>query len=479
MNPRIGAVFLILFILPFLAVGIALGVLMVEAFLEGDIGKGFLLLAFSGAFGSVGVGLLVALLRGRGGQRDFEHRKTLFPGEPWRWKKEWESNEIQSSAKSGLLLTWVFTFLWNSIAFPLIFLLRDEIIEKGNLGALAGLMFPLVGTGVLVYALKLSWSYLSYGSPVFVMNEVPGVIGGELSGRIEVRSPLQPTGGFTVRLSCIKRTESGSGDSRSTHDDVCWQEEQTGILPGVSISGSGSSIPLRFLVPFDCEQSSVEAGGVFWRLEVVGAVPGVDFTGTFVVPLFKTVKSLPSQTEEELRSTALKSWHGFIPPTEAGIRVQRTTTGGTEFVIAAGRNAGIAAIFGVVTIVWTGILALVLYAGAPLLFSIVFGIFDLIFLFGVVQFMFTETRIVVETGHVAIRRYVFGLMFGKRIPCADIEHVHLEIGAQAGTSTFQSIALIRKGGAAVNAGGLIRIKRHAEWLADTLEKAIAAEKPRP
>jgi hypothetical protein len=480
MKSNVGIILAVLFILPFIGVGILAGVWMIKAFLAGDISQGFFLLAFSVAFGGSGVGLIVALVAGKRRHGDLEHRKAEAPAEPWRWRKEWEGGRIQSGGKQGLTLLWFFTTIWNAVAFPLIFLLRDEIFGKGNTAALVGLLFPLTGIGLVVYALRLTWSHLLYGNPVFVMNHLPGIVGGELSGNVEIGSTVRPPAGFTSRLTCTRRTESGSGSGGSTCEEICWQDEQKGIHAGISAVSGGTTVQVRFRIPYECEPSSVDNGGISWKLTVVGAIPGVDFSSTFEVPVFKTVQSLPSQTEEELRKDMLGSEHaGPVPPADSGLSVQRTGSGGSEFVVAAGRNPAAAAGLGIFAAIWTGILVLVAVGGGPIFISVILGVFDLLFLAGVVQFMFTESRIVVEEGHVSVRWYVFGLMFGKRVPCAEIEHVHLNVGAQAGTTVYHSVALVKKSGSSLTAGGLIRDKRQADWLAEALTQAIAAQQPRP
>lgn len=480
MKTNVGMILAVLFLLPFVVVGIVTGGLMIKAFLAGDISQGFFLMAFSVAFGGVGIGLLVALVVGKRGQQELEMRKAAYPSEPWRWKKEWEGGRIQNRGTQRLILTWFFTTIWNAIAFPLIPLLQDEIFGKGNTAALVGLLFPLIGIGLAIYALSVTWSHLLYGNPVLVMNHLPGIIGGELSGRVEIRSTVRPSGGFASRLTCTRRTESGTGSDRSISEEICWQEEQKGINPGISAVAGGTSVPVEFLIPYECEPSSVEKGGISWNLTVGGAIPGLDFTSTFEVPVFRTPQSAPSQTEEKLRKDMVRSHQSdWSPSADSGISVQRTSAGGSEFVMAAGRNPAAAAGLGIFAAIWTGILVLVTLGGAPILVSIVLGIFDLIFLAVVVQFMFTESRIVVEEGHVSVRWYVFGLMFGKRVPCAEIEHVRLKVGAQAGNTIFHSIALVKKGGSSLTAGGLIRNKRQADWFAEALNQAIIAEQAHP
>ncbi|MEO5692587.1 MAG: hypothetical protein ABIQ72_05645, partial [Usitatibacter sp.] len=58
---------------------------------------------------------------------------------------------------SGLLTTWFFTIMWNSIAMPIAFLAVPNIIAEGEWVGLLVLLFPLIGVLLLWGALYGTW----------------------------------------------------------------------------------------------------------------------------------------------------------------------------------------------------------------------------------------------------------------------------------------------------------------------------------
>ena len=102
-------------------------------------------------FGGVGLGLLIAAWRA-----PKEKDKTLpeFQRSPWLLNEKWQTATIRSDSKMAMWGAWAFAAFWNLISAPLPFLLYEEVLEKENYLALIGLLFPLVGIGLLVWAIR-------------------------------------------------------------------------------------------------------------------------------------------------------------------------------------------------------------------------------------------------------------------------------------------------------------------------------------
>ena len=184
---------------------------------------------------------------------------------------------------------------WNLISSPLWFVIPGEMLQKGNRLALFGLLFPLVGLGLAAWALYTVLQRRKYGQSVLQMAAVPGVLGGELAGVVRTAAHIQPEAGFHVSLSCIQQTTSGSGDNRSTHAEILWQDEQVIVRQLGQSDADPSAIPVLFAIPYNCRPTddANSDNQTIWRLKVAAAVPGIDYAAAFDVPVFKTPQSDP------------------------------------------------------------------------------------------------------------------------------------------------------------------------------------------
>src|SRR5512143_159281 len=173
----------------------------------------WLLMLFGLVFCAIGFGLIYGTVSGgrileRQGRLKAEH-----PAEPWLWREDWARGRIQSNTRSGMIGGWIFAALWNAVSAPILFVLPEPAAKKPI--AYIGFVFPLVGVVLLVRAIRMTLAYAEFGKTWFEMSPVPGVIGGELKGTIQARFPHSPEHGIQLRLTCLIRTVSGSGNSRT------------------------------------------------------------------------------------------------------------------------------------------------------------------------------------------------------------------------------------------------------------------------
>ena len=176
-------------------------------------------------FGGVGFGLLIG---GSIGFKILKREQKLQdqnPDEPWKWKEQWASGTIKSSTRAQLIFSCGFAVLWNLISAPVIFFVPDEI-RSGNHAAWIALLFPLVGAGLLIWAVRCIIRWSKYGESVFQMASVPGVTGGQLGGVIRTKVNLRPEDGFHLSLRCVRRVTSGSGKKRSTTEHIEWEDSR-------------------------------------------------------------------------------------------------------------------------------------------------------------------------------------------------------------------------------------------------------------
>ena len=224
------------------------------------------------------------------------------------------------------------------------------------------------------------------------------MIGGHLKG-IKTPSALLPQEGPSLKLTCINRRVSGSGKNRSVNEKILWRERQVIPKDGIEARVQGSSIPFTFEIPYDAKETDRNNmnNAILWYVDAAASVPGVDYGAQFEVPLFRTSESdpdfapareaeVPEQMAEDLTHTGS---HG-------GITVRPGQRGGTEFYFAPARNVSVAVVLTVFTLIWSAIIWFMMTQGAPIFFSIIFGLFDLLLLYAVLQLWFGVSKVLIE-----------------------------------------------------------------------------------
>jgi hypothetical protein len=144
-------------------------------------------------------------------------------------------------------------------------------------------------------------------------------------------------------------------------------------------------------------------------------------------------------------------------------------------VFPAARNLGAAVSLTLFLVLWLGGLGLQIYFGAPLIFPIVTALFAVLFLIAVLDLWLQVSRVTVNAGHVS---WATGYVVPGRehtISAGEIADVTAVIGMQAGSRVYYDIVLARKAGKKAKVGHSVRDKREAEWLAETIKKAMGQE----
>jgi hypothetical protein len=187
--------------------------------------------------------------------------------------------------------SWGFATFWNLISAPLPFLIYTEVTEKNNLPALLGLVFPLVGIGLITWAVKSTLEWNRFGPAPVTLDPFPGSIGGHVGGTIDVNLPYDATTKFSLTLTNLRSYVSGSGKNRSRKESAEWQDTQ---VAHTSAGVKGSRLSFRFTVPEGLEESAAdqsEDSYYLWRLNVKADLPGVDIDRDYEIPVYATGES--------------------------------------------------------------------------------------------------------------------------------------------------------------------------------------------
>ena len=238
-----------------------------------------------------------------GESRDADHdwcAGVTETAEPWRRRSDWCARRIRDGARSQALLLVVVTLFWNGITGAIGY---GIVTSSGLAGPqLLFLLFPLIGLGLLWAAVVGVLRWQRYGTTTFELATLPAPPGRALAGRVHLTTLIDPPGGFGIALRSVRITVTGSGKNRSTQETILW--EATRILPGALQEAGGISIPVAFPIPADAQETDERdsSNRVIWRLVVTAEVPGVDYSATFEVPVFRTAESATPLTADEVRA---------------------------------------------------------------------------------------------------------------------------------------------------------------------------------
>ena len=285
----------VLFLLPFAAVGGVMGVMCGRRVMEGNWKEAGLFFVFAFIFGAVGFGGLAATLLGWRKQKALAAIKAANPDSPWLWREDWAAGMVESTNRGRLATMWVFAVFWNLISWTITIAFAMQGVWKQQRAAYFVWLFPLLGAAFLGYAIYLTVQWRKFGKSTFKMISVPGVIGGKLAGAIETSVKVKPADGFEVRLMCINEVSTGYGRNRRTTQDTVFEINKSHVHDLLETSSGRCGIPVLFDIPQDAQESNsgTTRNFYFWRLEAMARVPGVDYVAQFEVPVFKIAPAVP------------------------------------------------------------------------------------------------------------------------------------------------------------------------------------------
>jgi hypothetical protein len=234
----------------------------------------------------------------------------------------------------------------------------------------------------------------------------------------------------------------------------------------------GTTIPVSFDIPADARQtdSSDPHNAIVWLLQAEADVPGVDYKDVFEIPVFRT-KDTPSTSEAQV----FHQYRPAVQPPVAPTILVTPTREGTRFYFPAARNKAFAAGTTMFLALWTGVLVLIVRLNAPIIFPLVFGLFEALLVYIVLQLWFGTSTATVNRDRVRYRSGLFNAGQFREINSSQIAAVDAVIRSQQGGATgtpYYDIQLIQADGKKITVGQTVRDKDEAEWLVLQMSNAL-------
>src|SRR6266478_3420212 len=486
-QPSKGAsIFLTLFGLPFLGGGLAFIYARLLSRGNFDTFDIFASIMFGSVFVFIGGGLIYVAFRGYGLLKQQAAREESNPLSPWLWRLDWASRRAESQNKKSEITSWVFAILCNLITLPFLFRMVPNFAHYGDPRVFLLLGFNLFGVVLIVKALRATIRHRRFGDAYFEFDVLPFSPGERVDGRIHLKFDTRAEHGIDLRLSCVRKLVSGSGDNRSTNQIVLWQAEHNVPAGAVEPGPLGRAIPVDFSPPADSLVTDHDhpSDQVLWLLHAQADVPGVDYSDDFEIPVFRGAASSAPASDFAIRITTGADGFGFPTAQPSGADssdvaqpahtkvVVSMGSGGTEFYFPPFRNPGRALILLVVTMVWSAVIYLMYEKHAPVLFFILFGLTDVLIVAGFLHATFGSSRISVRSGEIFSRRGIFGLGRARGIQVSEVVSILPVVSMQQGGNSGNALHAIRvrlKDGSKITLADEIDSRQEARWVVSQIE----------
>ena len=353
-------------------------------------------------FGGAGLGVMLWGRRAGRAQKKRDARRELHPDEPWMWVDKWRTPEIAGQARNTMWVAVGFATIWNLISLPLLFIVPGEVAD-GNHAALLGLLFPLIGVGLIVWAVREVIRHRRFGASVLQLESHPVPLGGHLRATLNIPARLQARE-VQLQLACVNRYVTGSGKNRSTRENVLWEDKQRAMTR----SGGGpgqTSARIEMRLPAGQPVSSEEdpRNQIIWRLTATSEEPGVDYKAVFELPVFDTGEAAALATGEQAPETPFEAddWR------ETGA-IHEYVAGGQRFAFPRYRllGAGLGLMAG--ALIFTGTGGGMMLLGNMLIFGGIFAAVGLLLAWGAISMIFQRSEIVIGNDRMRWRHGVFG-----------------------------------------------------------------------
>ncbi|MFW6303254.1 MAG: hypothetical protein ACOC2L_01415, partial [Candidatus Sumerlaeota bacterium] len=238
-----------------------------------------------------------------------------------------------------------------------------------------------------------------------------------------------------------------------------------------------SAIPVLFAVPYDQKETddSDPSDKILWRLEVKAKTRGIDYTAKFEAPVFKTEESLE---DFELDESAIAQ---YARPADAasdisGLGARRVETAdGSIYTFPPARHLGMAFGLTVFFAIWSGAIYLMWSLGAPFFFTLIFGLIDIVLLYGMLHVWLFTSRVETARGRMKVASGMLVPASSSEFAADDIKDIDLHQSMTSGSKVFYSLQARLGSGKKVLLARYIDNRRMGKTLIDEIQREIQGQ----
>lgn len=303
--------------------------------------------------------------------------------------------------------SWAFAAFWNLISAALPFLLYEEVVEKENYIALVGLLFPLIGLGLLVWAIRRTIEWRRFGPAPVTLDPFPGSIGGHVGGTIDLKLPYDPAARFRLTLNNLHSYVSGSGKNRGRKEEAEWQDA---MVAHAEHGTSGTRLVFRFDIPEGLDPSDTDHDDSYyiWRLNLHAELPGTNLDRDYDIPVYATAtqsRHLSNRAVQKARAE-----QDLIDDESVGEIISiRNGPSGNQMVYPMGRHVGPSLGGLIVGAIFAAMGWYLVFEEGHSIFGSVFAVVGTLIGIFCLYLMFNSLEVFKEAGSIRTVRRVLGI----------------------------------------------------------------------
>jgi hypothetical protein len=228
---------------------------------------------------------LVVFIDGMTWAREAQARRdarSIHPGEPWRWRPDWEQSISLPRTKSNH----VPIVVASVYAIELLPFVPWRVRHGADWFDMA-----MIGFGAVLFiwaGLRIAANRKQSGS-ICRLQTRPAIPGGAAKGIVE--TTVRDVEAVHLRLECIevRSRNSASSHGPTEYREEVWHCDQTVPATALGRGPRGVNVPFAFEIPSDAIETVVPRGHlpVEWNLIVKAPAPGLDYAARFEIPVFR------------------------------------------------------------------------------------------------------------------------------------------------------------------------------------------------